>query len=138
MQKKGFTLVELLMVVIIIGILATIAVPQYIKATERSRASKARNALGQISKALKMYRAESRSGDYATLTSSAALMNLDTYVEMSEIIADNDWDYSITQIVSAAATTPRFTIRAIRQTGPNRTEYVGLTDEGTWLESFSP
>ncbi len=47
-DKKGFTLIELMIVVAIIGILAAIAIPNFLKFQCRSRQSEARTNLGGI------------------------------------------------------------------------------------------
>ncbi|MBI3330921.1 MAG: prepilin-type N-terminal cleavage/methylation domain-containing protein, partial [Candidatus Omnitrophica bacterium] len=46
--QRGFTLLELLMVVIIIAILASIALPQYFRVVERSRVSQVASLLSTI------------------------------------------------------------------------------------------
>jgi len=58
MLKRCFTLIELLIVIIIIGILALIAVPQFFKVTERARATEGVRALGGLRSAQIRYYAE--------------------------------------------------------------------------------
>jgi len=47
-MKKGFTLIELIIVIIIVGILATIGMAQYTKIVEKSRWAEARSVLGSL------------------------------------------------------------------------------------------
>ena len=51
MNKRGFTLIEVLTVVVIIGILTALAMPEYQKAVERSRAAEAQQLLENLAKA---------------------------------------------------------------------------------------
>lgn len=48
MKKRGFTLLELIVVIIIVGILATLAVIQYSNIVEKGRRAEAASVLGSI------------------------------------------------------------------------------------------
>jgi len=58
MSKKGFTLVELMVVIVIIGVLAAVAIPRMMAATNKAKAAEGPQILGTISRMQHAVRAE--------------------------------------------------------------------------------
>ncbi len=64
--KKGFTLVEIMIVVAIIGLLAAIAIPNFVKARESAQTNACISNLKQIEGAIVLYNLDT-GGDPLTL-----------------------------------------------------------------------
>src|SRR2546423_12274735 len=77
-KKAGFTLVEIMIVVAIIGLLAAIAIPNFVKARTTSQANACINNLRQMDGAVQQYALENK------LASSApySLDDLKAYVKL--------------------------------------------------------
>ena len=71
-SEKGFTLIELMIVVAIIGILAAIAIPNFLSYQKKAKTSEAKTNLGAIRTCEESYRAETENDVYLSCTASPA------------------------------------------------------------------
>lgn len=72
-NRKGFTLIELMIVIAIIIILAAIAIPNYLKMTERAKKSRVASDFETLATALEAYRT-----DWGTYPVQATLADIDS------------------------------------------------------------
>lgn len=110
-NKKGFTLIELMIVVAIIGILAAIAIPNFLNYQCKAKQTEAKTSLGNVRMAEEAYYAE-----YDTYSSTLA--------DIGFAVKGNT-EYAIT--VSANSTT--FTATATATIG-GKTDTWTMTDNG--------
>jgi prepilin-type N-terminal cleavage/methylation domain-containing protein len=75
-MKKGFTLLELIIVIIILGVLATLGFTQYGRMIERARGAEARGICGDIRKFAAAFRLEH--GDINTMVDNDVNIGPDT------------------------------------------------------------
>ncbi len=107
-RKAGFTLTELMIVVVVIGILVTIAIPNYARSVERAKCSQALHILKTMrSAALDYFR------DNETFTGMTRDL-LETQIG-ANFNDNNDWAFAVT-----AAAAGIFTITSTRLGGPHQ------------------
>lgn len=102
-KKAGFTLIELMIVIIIVGILAAIAVPIYSGFVKRARSSEAKATVGAIRTGELVYHAEHT--QWVTTGDTAVVLTL-----LGIDLSKNRW-FNTTGLVSflTAADDPDFT-----------------------------
>lgn len=115
MKRNAFTLVEVLIVVLVIGILAAIGVPQYADSIEKAKGADARLGLAQIYRAQLEYSAN-RSGEYAD--------SMDDFTDID--VGERYWSFSI-DIPGAAS----FTAIATRSGGSRSGQTITMDQSGT-------
>jgi MSHA pilin protein MshA len=104
-NQKGFTLIEIIAVLVILGILAAVAVPKYLDLSGQARIKAAQGAIaeikGRLSTAQSQYILNNGVAPTASqLVNYAASAN--AYANASNLV-DVGTDFTVTQLVSTAS-----------------------------------
>ena len=98
--RRGFTLIEIMIVVLIIGILLAIAVPNFVKARESSRTKACIGNLKQVEAAKEQWAMENKKGSTDTPTDTD-LFGTTAYVKVKPLCPSGG-----TYTVGTVATSP--------------------------------
>lgn len=109
-RKQGFTIVELLIVIVVIAILAAITIVAYMGIQDRAKASAVQSAASQLAKQLEVAKVDAQNETYpATLASASITFSNTTYTVTPNnkgycaVIVDGSTSYYVTQ----SFTTPK-------------------------------
>jgi type IV pilus assembly protein PilE len=137
MQQRGFTLIEIMIVVAILGLLAAIAIPSYQESVRKSRRAEARGQLLEV--AQYMQRFYSQNDSFATRKDGTAFAIPSDLALVPRTAASGAQSYTIGfTAATASASNPglaSFKIQAVRRPGgPMASDKCGdLTLENTGL-----
>jgi len=135
LNKKGITIIELIVTIVIIGILSSIAMPTFTRMMETTRAKGARVALQQIRTAERVY--HSGESTYlplplGTVEDDIAAINAELNIFLPAG-TNRHWDYSV-----EAPTADTFNAEAERRDGPNAGERITIDETGTLGGDWAP
>jgi prepilin-type N-terminal cleavage/methylation domain-containing protein len=121
-KKSAFTLVELLIVVVLVGILTTFAMPGFIEMQKKAKDRDARTQLKRIQEAEKTYRL--RNGAYIECSTTSGCST-----DLGLDLSDQCWDYAVS--VDDTASPPTFSVTAAGGEGTDQWQ-IDQDDECAW------
>lgn len=134
--KKAFTLIELLVVILMVGILASVAVPILRGRIDKAKWSEAKATAGTIRRAVQLYAVENGVDSAKSLAGSVATEQTLTELGLTLIDLTGNYfvpgDYNIDFVNEFGFA--QITITASTPKGPTIGESIILTDDGQWQQ----
>jgi MSHA pilin protein MshA len=116
-NEKGFTLIEIIAVLVILGILAAVAVPRYISMMDQSRISAAQSAIAEVKSQCSNYYASQMLSGNGTTTNAAVLASITATPYLGP-------DYSVSAATAASG--------IIITVGTVKGNALSASQTGTW------
>jgi type IV pilus assembly protein PilE len=127
-HNQGFTLIELMIVVVVVSLLAMVAIPSYNKSIAKARRGDAQASLSNLAAAMERYFTEEGSyvGAAGPVATPTATGSPNIYHTQSPV----DGDIKFYDLTIEAATAGSYTVRATPIGGHEGDGYLELTSTG--------